>query len=78
MKNDKVPLDEQETFIHYDYKEQVVHLYTTRSTCYSRLVKVLGKPDSGGVFGADWYFPFEDRESIRKCSNISILLTRKK
>lgn len=72
-----IPLDEQETIISCDYKEKIVNIYTNRSSCYRKLEKSLGKPDQGNIYGADWYFPFSDRESIRKSTNLSIILMQK-
>lgn len=77
-KNKNIPLDEQETIILYDYKERKVNIYTCKPSCRNRLEKLLGKPhkDWGGV--CDWYLSFDDRDLIRKSTNISTLLTRKK
>lgn len=77
MKKINIPLDEQETFIHFDYKEKTVHIYTTRNSVYTKVNKVLGSPDSGDYLGADWYLSFSDRESIRSAMSMNLYLPRK-
>jgi hypothetical protein len=72
-----ISLDEQETIIHYDYKEKIVNIYTNRPSCYRNLLKLLGEPDKGNICGADWYIHFSDRKSIRKGTSISVLLMQK-
>lgn len=72
-----IPIDEQETMITYDYKEKLFHVYTTRGSVYNKLEKKVGKPTRGNIFGADWYFPFEDRETIYSLMTMNLYLPRK-
>ena len=44
MKWKLVPREEQETFLHIDYNEKTISVYTTRKQVGERLYKKLGEP----------------------------------
>ena len=73
MNDYRIPYEEQESWIHVDYHNKQVNVYSTRPSCIRKLNKVFGNNSKN-----EWNFAFDDRNKIRKTMNLAILLPRPK
>ena len=77
----RVPKDEQETIIHFDYEEEVINIYTCRSVTAGRLEKILGSGKhgmfKGKICSEEWYIPFEDIATLKKLFRYKIFVPKK-
>lgn len=91
---EKTSIDEKETFIHIDNKEETIELCTNDQKVHNRLVQKIGNPhivfptvtktnNSNNkieyISGCSWkYNYFVDRDNIRQILSMTNLLPRRK
>jgi hypothetical protein len=82
MKHYKIPKDEQEIILRFDYIDKKLYIYVNRIVTYKKLKKLLGEPDKIDTYknmicSGSWCIDFSDRVKIRKAMNITNYLIRK-
>ncbi len=74
----KMPVEEQETIISFDYEQKNINIFTNRPPVLKRLISILGEPNENNIMGGSWYVSFDDRKLVRKIFSMNLYLTRKK
>lgn len=78
----KIPFEEQETIINFDYYNKWVEIYTSRRIVATKIQKKIGEPqekaqEKGKICGVTWKIFFGDRKKIRSALAIANLVMHK-
>lgn len=78
----RIPFEEQETIINFDYYNKWVEIYTSRRIVATKITKKIGDPqektqEKGKICGVTWKIIFGDRKRIRSALVITNLLMNK-